>query len=118
MSSPRIATLVLATSLLLVVSSPAYAAAGDVGYKDGSTSGTSSATGTKRPESALWFNDGLWWANMWDPVSDDFHIFRLSRATQTWTDTGVRIDSRSGTSADTLWDGSHLYVSSHVQSLT
>src|SRR5215218_985481 len=119
MSSPRIATLVLATSLLLVVSSPAYAAAGDVGYKDGSTSGTSSATGTKRPESALWINDGLWWANMWDPVSDDFHIFKLNPSSPaTWTDTKVPIDTRAGINADTLWDGTHLYVSSHRQAST
>jgi len=119
MSSPRIAALVLATSLLLVVSSPAYAAAGDVGYKDGSTSGTSSATGTKRPESALWINDGLWWANMWDPVSDDFHIFKLNPSSPaTWTDTKVPIDTRAGINADTLWDGTHLYVSSHRQADT
>src|SRR5215208_4145764 len=119
MSSPRIAALVLATSLLLVVSSPAYAAAGDVGYKDGSTSGTSSPTATKRPESALWINDGLWWANLWDPVSDQFHIFKLNPSfPQTWTDTKVPIDTRSGTSGDTLWDGTHLYVSSHRQAET
>jgi PKD repeat protein len=113
--------LILLVSAWLALAAPAgvaNAATGDVGYQDGSTSGTGSPTGTKRPESALWFNDGLWWANMWDPVSDDFHIFRLNAATQTWSDTAVTIDSRSGTSADTLWDGSHLYVSSHAQSST
>jgi hypothetical protein len=68
--------LLLATCLLAVAfaSSSAYAAAGDVGFKDGSTSGTTSATGTKRPESALWINDGLWWASMWDSGDDEFHI--------------------------------------------
>jgi PKD repeat protein len=116
--APLLTLLVAACLALGAPPVVAKAATGDVGFQDGSTSGTGSATGTKRPESALWFNDGLWWANMWDPVSDDFHIFRLNTSTQSWSDTGVRIDTRSGTSADTLWDGSHLYVSSHVQSST
>jgi PKD repeat protein len=43
-----------------------------------------------------------------------FHIFRLDTLTQKWIDTGVAIDTRAGTRADTLWDGTHLYVASHV----
>jgi len=72
----------------------------------------------KRPESQLWVNDGFWWANMWEPVRDEFHIFRLNEGTQAWTDTGVKIDTRSSTVADTLWDGEKLYVSSHRLSET
>ena len=89
------------------------AATGDVGYRDQSYAGTSEPTGTKRPESALWWNDGYWWANMFDAVSKTFHIFRLNVPTQTWIDTGVRADNRTNTSADTLWDGTHLYIASH-----
>jgi hypothetical protein len=44
----------------------------------------------------------------------DFHIYRLDRATQTWTDTGVLIDPRANADADVLWDGSKLYVVSVV----
>ena len=51
---------------------------------------------------------------MWDPASKDFHIFWLSTATQTWVDTGAAVDTRSGTHADTLADGDHVYVLSHV----
>ena len=36
--------------------------AGDVGYQDGSYSG-SAVTG-REPQSKLWFNDGSWWASM------------------------------------------------------
>jgi PKD repeat protein len=113
------AAVVAATTYLVLAAFGSAAVQADVGYRDGSTSGTHSPTGTKRPESAMWINDGYWWTNMWDPVSDDYHIFRLSPSSpQTWTDTGVTIDTRSGTSADTLWDGTHLYVSSHNQADT
>jgi hypothetical protein len=83
-------------------------AAGDVGYQDGSYSG-SAVTG-REPQSKLWFNDGSWWASMYSSAASAVDIHRLNWATQTWIDTGVRIDERSKSSADTLWDGSKLYV--------
>jgi PKD repeat protein len=93
----------------------ASADAGDVGYQGRPYLGAGgSPTGLKRAESILWWNDGSWWANMWDTASADFHIFRLDEATQTWIDTGVAIDTRSSTHADVLWDGAHLYVASHA----
>ena len=98
----------------LSVGPPSVAAdSGDVGYLDQSFNGTSDPTGTKRAESLLWFNDGSWWASMWDVASSDFHIFRLDVATQTWINTGVALDTRADTHADVLWDGSKLYVASH-----
>jgi PKD repeat protein len=104
----------VAVSALLALTPTASADPGDIGYLDGSFEGAgSNPTGQKRPESALWWNDGHWWASMWDTASQDFHIFKLDRTTQTWSDTGVPLDTRSASSADTLWDGSHLYVSSH-----
>lgn len=108
-----LALAVVVASFVLPVPVATSAAIGDVGFKDQSYAGTTEPTGTKRPESALWWNDGFWWANMWDTVSRTFHIFRLNVPTQTWLDTGVPIDNRSNTSADTLWDGTHLYVASH-----
>jgi len=100
-------------ALLVLLPAPAGAATGDVGYQGPSFSGTSTPTGTKRAESVLWWNDGFWWANMWEKVSGDFHIFRLNLSTQTWQDTGVQVDNRSNTHADVLWDGTHVYVASH-----
>src|SRR5439155_704294 len=97
----------------LALPNTASAATGDVGYQDQSFSGTGTPTGTKRAESVLWWNDGSWWADMWSTSAQDFHIFRLNLSTQTWSDTGVTIDTRSNTHADVLWDGGHLYVASH-----
>jgi len=99
--------------LLLALPNTASAATGDVGYQDQSFSGTGTPTGTKRAESVLWWNDGSWWADMWSTSAQDFHIFRLNLSTQTWSDTGVTIDTRSNTHADVLWDGAHVYVASH-----
>ena len=84
----------------------------DYSYSDGWT-GASSPTGEK-PESKLWWNDGFWWGSLFNPADDKFHIYRLNWGTQTWEDTGVIIDDRPNTKADTLWDGTKLYVASHV----
>ena len=92
--------------------SSAFAAAGDIGYP-GKSFGTASAPTGEKPESKLWFNDGIWWGSMWEPVKQDNQIFRLDLATQTWNDTGVRLDDRKS-KADVLWDGQKLYVASHV----
>ncbi len=105
--------LILVVSALWLASS-AGADVGDVGYQDASYAGTTDPTGTKRNESALWWNDGSWWAVMWDAsLPRGFYVFRLDRATQRWTNTGTALDSRAQTRPDVLWDGSHLYVSSH-----
>ena len=74
----------------------AKAAPGDIGYEGPSTAGAGSGTTATKPESKVWWNDGLWWASMWDTASADFHIFRLNQATQTWADTGVALDDRGG----------------------
>ena len=111
----RAAAIPVIAALLLVTPPVGLGSArADVGYQDQSFSGTGTPTGTKRAESVLWWNDGSWWADMWDTVTQDFHIFRLDLPTQTWIDTGVTIDTRSSTHADVLWDGSHLYVASHT----
>jgi hypothetical protein len=98
---------------VVMVPVPASAATGDVGTEGPSHSGTGTPTGTKRATSALWFNDGLWWGNLWDTASSDFHIFRFNASTRTWVDTGVATDTRANTHHDVLWDGSRLYVASY-----
>lgn len=111
-----VATL-LATALMsgpIALPPAGHAATGDVGYEDVSFSGTIEPTGTKRAESLLWFNDGSWWASMWDTVSSDFHIFKFAVSTQAWTDTGVALDPRGNSHADVRWDGTKLYVASHL----
>jgi PKD repeat protein len=94
----------------------AEAAPGDIGSEGPSFSGGGSGITASKPESKVWWNDGLWWASMWDTASADFHIFKLNQGAQAWTDTGVALDDRGGTHADVLWDGAagKLYVASHV----
>jgi hypothetical protein len=98
---------------VLVVPVPATAAVGDVGVEGPSHSGTGTPTGTKRQTNALWFNDGIWWGNLWDTASSDFHIFRFNAATSSWVNTGVATETRSNTHHDVLWDGTTLFVASY-----
>lgn len=96
----------------LVVPVAASAATGDVGVEGPSHSGTGTPTGTKRQTNSLWFNDGIWWGNLWDSGSSSFRIFRFNAATSSWTSTGVVTESRANTHHDVLWDGKTLYVAS------
>jgi hypothetical protein len=84
---------------------------GDIGYRDfyWYASGVSHPTGEK-PQSKLWFNDGLWWGSLFNRSSGEYHIYRFNWTTQSWSDTGTLIDERNNSHADTLWDGTHLYV--------
>ena len=94
---------------------PAGAAAGDIGFVGPSTSGDGSAATAEKPESKLWWNDGAWWAVLFHTSSQTHHIFRLDRSTEQWVDTGTIVDNRPKTRSDVLWDGTRLYVSSHVR---
>ena len=87
------------------------------GYKGQSYSPVSAPTGEK-PQSKLWFNDGIWWGSLFNSGTEEFRIHRLNWATQTWTDTGVVIDTRNNSDADVLWDGAKLYVASVVPNST
>lgn len=105
---------------------PATASQVAVGYRDFSfAAGVPPGTGPKtspawsdpnlgptgeKPQSKLWFNDGLWWGSLKDKASGQFHIWRFNWAKQAWTNTGTLIDDRSASHADCLWDGTHLYV--------
>ena len=91
----------------------ASAAPGDVGVEGLAHPETGTPTGTKRATSVLWFNDGYWWGNLWDTVTDDFHIFRFDPSTQKWVDTKVATETRADTHHDVLWDGTTLYVASY-----
>jgi hypothetical protein len=94
------------------VSRPAAAqTAVEAGYRDYSFEGTGAPTAEK-PQSKLWFNDGSWWGVLWDPVSDDYHIYRFDWQSNSWSDTGTLVDPRHNAKADALWDGTYLYVAS------
>jgi len=86
----------------------------DVGWEGPSYQGASGSPSGSKPESKVWFNDGRWWGSLYDTASGDHHIFWLDVAAQQWRDTGVALDPRPNSRADVLWDGTHLYVASHV----
>ncbi|WP_446219651.1 PKD domain-containing protein [Micromonospora sp. IBHARD004] len=100
------------SSSALLAALPARATTGDIGYLDQSFSGVSNPPTSDKPQSKLWYNDGLWWATMFDTVSKTWHIFRLDRSTGNAVDTGTPIDDRPQTLSDALWDGQKLYIAS------
>src|SRR4051794_10070744 len=113
-----LAVLVVLGGLSVVpLSAPAAtAAAGDIGIVDQSFTGVTNPPTADKPQSKLWFNDGLWWANMW--TSSGWHIHRLDRSTNSWVDTGTPVDSRAQSLSDALWDGSKLYIGSQYVTVT
>ncbi|MEA2535964.1 MAG: hypothetical protein QOF11_198 [Chloroflexota bacterium] len=106
----RFARALGASLLLLLLAGTAAVAAADIGHQDFGASGTA-ITGSK-PESKLWYNDGSWWASMWSTTPAGFYIYELDLQDETWTRTSTALDPRLGTRADTLWDGTKLYVAS------
>lgn len=107
--------------LLLVTGSAGHASTpideGFRGFSYPSGVGNGRPTGEK-PESKLWFNDGIWWGILYDTAAGDFHIHRLNHATQAWEDTSTLVDDRTDSKSDALWDGTKLYVVSHLFTTT
>jgi PKD repeat protein len=109
----------LSLAWLVVAPTPlANATAGDIGFRDQSFSGVTNPPTSDKPQSKLWFNDGLWWATMFDATSETWHIFRLDRGTNAWVDTGTRADDRAQSLSDALWDGTHLFIASHYVTIS
>jgi len=104
--------LALITGLFFLVVWSAQAA-NNTGYKDFSYSGVSAPTGQK-PQSKLWYNDGIWWGSLYNKNSGRYEIYRFNWNANSWSTTGTLIDVRKKSSADALWDGSKLYIVSAV----
>jgi len=87
------------------------------GYRDFSYGSTVfEAPTADKPESKLWWNDGLWWGILWNPSANKYRIHRFDLAAQTWVNVGPDVDDRSQALADALWDGQKLYIVSYVYS--
>ncbi len=110
----RFAAIVFGLGLALAVPAVASADPGDIGFEG--PPGPGGAPSGSKPESKLWFNDGRWWASMYDVATSDFYIWVLDQSTDTWSRTNTRLDERNSTRADILWDGTKLYVASHLHS--
>src|SRR4051794_33898673 len=101
----------------LTLAVAARPAAADVGFSDGSFSGTSAPSGMK-PQSKLWVADGIWWGVMFDNLTQRFEIYKRDAATEQWSSTGTVVDGRRNIWADAKWNGSQLFVVSHGASWT
>jgi hypothetical protein len=108
--------LLLACAFLVcaVGASAAQAAVGtlDASYADaGPVPHQPTAPTGEKPQSKLWFNDGIWWGSIWSKTKYTIQRYDVSG---TWVDTGVTIDPRDKSQADMLWDGTHLFAISNV----
>ena len=86
----RHALVILAIGLFLALPSTTSADPGDVGYEGPLGTGAGAAPSGSKPQAKLWFNDGIWWASMWDVSTSDFYIWRLDRTSETWSRTNTR----------------------------
>src|SRR4051794_18350225 len=111
------ATAILCGLIGLTLAVAARPARGDTGFADGPFSGTSAPSGMK-PQSKLWFADGIWWGVMFDNLTQRFEIYRRTAATEQWATTGTVVDGRRNVWTDAKWNGTHLFVVSHGASWT
>ena len=106
-----------AAAVVLTLAMPAAAGAANIGF-DGPdyVAGVSGSPSGYKGESKLWFNDGFWWASMFNTGTSAYHIFKHDKATQSWIATNVETDDRNSSRQDTLWDAAegNLYVASHI----
>ena len=113
---PSALVLLLLSALLSAVGSPpASAQQVEAGYRDFSYGSSISAPTGDKPQSKLWYNDNTWWGVLYNATSKQWEIYRFDTASQSWSTTGTSLESRKPVQADTLWDGSKLYVIFHVK---
>ena len=119
----RLAIAALIAAGVLVAAGPrgvpsALAAPADVGYRDFSYAGVQGADNTSAAsvQNKLWFHDGNWFGVMFDSaggsVAPAYRIYRFSMSTQSWTNTGVTVDTRVRAHPDVVAAGDKLYVAS------
>ena len=113
----------LTAALIIMLLSPLFfpsaaaaqtASAGYRAFSFPAGTGVDDAPTGEKPESKLWWVDGFWYGSLWSRGADAYTIHRFNPASQSWTDTGVRIDDRLGSKADALWDGTRLFIVSHL----
>ena len=112
----RVHVLILFVVLVLIGTS--LRAQTSAGYRDFYFGVTASAEPTsEKPQSKLWWNDGLWWGSLWNPNTNRYEIHRFDLTTQSWSTTNTPLDTRSSSRGEVLWDGQHLYLASHIYSV-
>ncbi|MEO7912874.1 MAG: Ig-like domain-containing protein [Roseiflexaceae bacterium] len=109
-------TVVLAVGLLSQITPPAtLAATPNVGYKgDWFGEDIGDDPTADKPQSKLWYNDGSWWAIMFNQPAANWQIYKLTWPSA-WNPTGLVVDTRAKSRADVLWDGSKLFIAAAVR---
>src|SRR5258708_4858088 len=111
----RLGLAVLVACVSFVVVAPAASAASETGFRDFTYgTGIDHSPTEPKPESKVWWNDGTWWASLYNTKLKGYDIYRLDGTK--WSDTGTPIDDRIESSADALWDAAteKLYIASHI----
>lgn len=65
-----------------------------------------------KSEHRLWYAKNSWWAIQPSNQGTGYTIWKL-QPSGAWVDTGIIVDRRSDSGADTLWNGKHLFVATH-----
>lgn len=81
------------------------------GFKDFSYGSARAPTGEK-PQSKIWFHDGLWWGVLYNHSTNFYEIYKLDWATQDWLPTGIPVDSRLHSTHDALSVNGMLFIAS------
>jgi hypothetical protein len=100
------AKLIVGVSVLIFLTGVAFGLQSPIKPADPCPQGPTAS----KTQSKLWFNDGTWWAILFDGSSEEYHIYRYDEAKKAWSDTGTLVDARNSSRADALWDSPHLYV--------
>jgi hypothetical protein len=97
----------------LWLSSSEVVDSGDFGYQ-GPYYGQAVAPSGEKPQSKLWFNDGIWWGVLFNNETRNHEVYRFNWDAKTWSTTSLVVDRRIRASADVLWDGGKLYTASAI----
>jgi hypothetical protein len=113
----RMARFAMVTTTLVLIGAlcaPPALAAATVGRADSTLStkyGRFDPTPPK-PEHRLWYANNSWWGLLPASRSTGYTIWQLT-SSGAWADTGIVVDQRSNSGADTLYNGKHLFVATH-----
>jgi hypothetical protein len=102
-------------TLVLTVEGPVQVGRRDFAF-GAVVDGVANRATSSKPESKLWYHDGLWWAVLFNPTGGGGHrIHVLDPVTDQWLDSGVLVDERPDSRADVLSEGDSLYVTSRAR---
>ncbi len=87
----------------------------NLGFEDFGAGAAGTDATADKPQSKLWWNDGIWWSVLFNSSFNKYTIYKLNWPNQ-WVTTGVAVDDRAASRADALWDNvaKKLYIVSVI----